>query len=187
MIPCIVLPISQLPYIAQKTTSLDYSKQRTQHTCPYIECELSIIDNKCCKTILSIVEVQRVEVDILKMHQNKLKIGNFLRSIRNILNYLLDNNLNLSYSVSFVPIGLIPHPFHHACRCSRLKSVEVTFDMLEKLHMCSDVLSMSISLRLRQNMLSETSNIIPTKNSRWGQVWYRYTSLLDMVDNYQIT
>ena len=116
--------------------------------------------------ILSIVEVQRVEVDILKMHQNKLKIGNFLRSIRNILNHLPDNNLNQSYSVSYVPPGLIPQHLHQACRCSRLKSVEITFDMLEKLKM----LPMSILLRLRQNMLSETSNIIPTKNSRWGQV-----------------
>ena len=116
--------------------------------------------------ILSIVEVQRVEVDILKMHQNKLKIGNFPRSIKNILNHLPDNNLNQNYSVSYVPPGLIPHHLHQACRCNFQKSVEVTFDMLEKLKM----LSMSILLRLRQNMLSETSNIIPTKNSRWGQV-----------------
>ena len=118
--------------------------------------------------ILSIVEVQRVEVDILKMHQNKQKIGNFLRSIRNILNHLPDNNLNQNYSVSYVPPGLIPHHLHQACRCNFQKSLDVTFDMLEKLKM----LPMSILLRLRQNMLSETSNIIPTKNSRWGQVWY---------------
>ena len=42
------------------------------YTCPYVECEASIIDNKCWKMILSIVEVRRVEVDILKMHQNEL-------------------------------------------------------------------------------------------------------------------
>ena len=61
--------------------------------------------------ILSIVKVWRLKVDILKMHQNKLKIGNFQRFIKLILNHLLDINRNHSYPVLFIHPGLTPHHF----------------------------------------------------------------------------
>ena len=119
------------------------------HTCTYIECESSIIDNTSWKMILSNIEFWRVEVDILKFHWNKLKIGNFQRFIWNILNPLLFFNLNQSFLVSFVHPGSTPHHFSSGLSLQSSEISGVTFDFLEKLRMCCAVLPMSILVRLR--------------------------------------
>ena len=120
-----------------------------KHTCTYIECESSIIDNTSWKMILSNIEFWRVEVDILKFHWNKLKIGNFQRFIWNILNHLLYFNLNQSFLVSFVHPGSTPHHFSSGLSLQSSEISGVTFDFSEKLCMCCAVLPMSILLRLR--------------------------------------
>ena len=119
------------------------------HTCTYIECESSIIDNTSWKMILSNIEFWRVEVDILKFHWNKLKIGNFQRFIWNILNHLLYFNLNQSFLISFVHPGSTPHHFSSGLSLQSSEISGVTFDFSEKLCMCCAVLPMSILVRLR--------------------------------------
>ena len=121
----------------------------SKHTCTYIECKSSIIDNTSWKMILSNIEFWRVEVDILKFHWNKLKIGNFQRFIWNILNHLLYFNLNQSFLISFVHPGSTPHHFSSGLSLQSSEISGVMFDLLEKLRMCSTVLPISISLRLR--------------------------------------
>ena len=173
------MPISQLPDLTQKTTCtqnvamdvtfhlryvpvfnnvyiLRYKWKNTKIlflrffvNTLYIECETSIIDNKGWKMVLSNIEFWRVEVDILKFHWNKLKIGNFQRFIWNILNHLLYFNPNQSFLVSFVHPGSTPHHFSSGLSLQSSEISGVTFDFLEKLRMCCAVLPMSILVRLR--------------------------------------